>query len=125
MQRCTDFTKITTCEGGRQEAAVRVRVPLRQPHKGPEPQKGPTGHLVKLQHIQEIEELAVLLAVLELDVVLLQSVQRELGLIIYKHLHGLCRKGQVGLTSGHLARRNLLVEGLHAAMIPGGPAAPQ
>merc|ERR1719336_2444938 len=44
-------------------------------------------HLVELQHIQELKELAVLLRVLQLDVVLPQPVQRELCLVINVHLH--------------------------------------
>jgi hypothetical protein len=38
--------------------------------------------LVELERVEELVELAVLLLLLELDVVLLQTVQRELGLVI-------------------------------------------
>ena len=48
-------------------------------------------HLVELEHVQQVEELAVLLAVLQLAVVLLQAVQSQLGLVVHKHLHGLKR----------------------------------
>merc|ERR1719237_716083 len=44
-------------------------------------------HLVELEGVEELEELPVLLRVLELDVVLLQPVQRQLGLVVHVHLH--------------------------------------
>lgn len=50
-------------------------------------------YLVKLQYVQEVEELAVLLVVLQLDVVLLEPVQRQLGLVVHKDFHGLERAG--------------------------------
>ena len=48
--------------------------------------------LVELERIQQLEELAVLLRVLQLDVVLLQPVQCQLGLVVDVDLHGLQRK---------------------------------
>ena len=51
------------------------------------PDAGP--HLVELQHIQQVKQLSVLLAVLQLTVVLLQAVEGQLGLVVHKHLHGL------------------------------------
>ena len=48
-----------------------------------------TAHLVELQHVQQVKELAVLLAVLQLAVVLLQAVEGQLRLVVHKHLHGL------------------------------------
>lgn len=46
-------------------------------------------YLVELQCIKKVKKLAVLLAVLQLGVVLLQAVEREFCLIIHKHFHGL------------------------------------
>lgn len=46
-------------------------------------------YLVELKDVQKFKELAVLLVVLELAVVLLQSVQGQLGVVINVHLHGL------------------------------------
>ena len=48
--------------------------------------------LVELERIQQLEELAVLLRVLQLDVVLLQPVQGQLGLVVDVDLHRLQRK---------------------------------
>ena len=45
--------------------------------------------LVELERIQQLEELAVLLRVLQLDVVLLQPVQCQLGLVVDVDLHGI------------------------------------
>merc|ERR1719264_2520225 len=44
-------------------------------------------HLVELQHIKKLKQLPVLLRVLQLDIVLPQPVQGELGLIVDVHLH--------------------------------------
>ena len=44
-------------------------------------------YLVELQDIKKLEELAVLLVVLQLDVVLLEAVEGELGLVVDVHLH--------------------------------------
>lgn len=119
MQRCTDFTNITTCEGGGGSQGQNPSQRLRAPGQATGVRKR---HLVKLQHIQEVKELAVLLTVLKLDVVLLQPMQRELGFVVHKHLHGLCRKerrkGQAGLTSGHPACRELSRSDSFAAMLP-------
>lgn len=49
-------------------------------------------HLVELENVEQVEELAVLLTVLQFAVVLLQAVQRQLRLIIHKHLHRLIIK---------------------------------
>ena len=46
-------------------------------------------YLVELQHVEEVEELSVLLTVLQLAVVLLQAMKCEFGLIIHEYLHGL------------------------------------
>lgn len=46
-------------------------------------------YLVELQCIKKVEKLAVLLAVLQLGVVLLQAVECKFGLIIHKYLHWL------------------------------------
>lgn len=46
-------------------------------------------YLVELQNVQQIEKFPVLLVVLQLDVVLLQAVQGQLGLVVHKDLHGL------------------------------------
>lgn len=67
-------------------------------------------YLVELQHIKQVKELAVLLAVLQLAVVLLQTVQRQLGLIIYKHLHGL-------QDTEYFRTSNLLFYGVNAKTI--------
>ena len=48
--------------------------------------------LVELEGIQQLEELPVLLRVLQLDVVLLQPVQGQLGLVVDVDLHRLQRK---------------------------------
>ena len=49
----------------------------------------PSIYLVELQNIKEVKELAVLLTVLQLAVVLLQTVECKFGLIIHEYLHGL------------------------------------
>ena len=46
-------------------------------------------YLVEFKQIEEVEELSVLLALLELDIVLLEAVQGQLSLIIYKHFKSL------------------------------------
>jgi len=46
-------------------------------------------HLVELEAVQQIVELSVLLALGELDKVLLKTVQSQLGLIIDVDLEGL------------------------------------
>lgn len=45
--------------------------------------------LVELEDIEKIKELPVLLVVLQFHVVLLQPVQRQLGLVIHEDLHRL------------------------------------
>lgn len=51
-------------------------------------------YLVELQDIKQVKELAVLLAVLQFGVVLLQAVECKFGLVIHKYFHGLQRKQQ-------------------------------
>lgn len=46
-------------------------------------------YLVELQRIEEVKQFAVLLAVLQLGVVLLQAVECEFGLIVHKYFHWL------------------------------------
>ena len=46
-------------------------------------------HLVELQNVEQLEEFAVLLVVLQLDVVLLEAVKGQLGLIVDVDLHRL------------------------------------
>ena len=48
-------------------------------------------YLIELEHIQQLEELPVLLGVLELNVVLSQTVQGQLGLVVDVDFHGLKR----------------------------------
>lgn len=50
---------------------------------------GQEGNLVELEDVEELEELLVLLILLELDVVLLEAVQRELGLVVHVDFHRL------------------------------------
>jgi hypothetical protein len=52
-----------------------------------------SSHLVELENVEQFEELPVLLAVLELDVVLLQAVQGQLRLVVNVHLHRLDTEG--------------------------------
>lgn len=52
----------------------------------------PSLYLVELQHVKQVEELAVLLTVLQLRVVLLQAVECKFGLVIHKYFHGLHRR---------------------------------
>lgn len=49
----------------------------------------PNSHLVELQDVEQVEEFAVLLAVLQFAVVLLQTVKGQFRLIVHKHLHRL------------------------------------
>ena len=49
-------------------------------------------YLVELQNVEELEEPPVLAAVLELDVVLLQTVKGQLGLVVNVHLHRVLEK---------------------------------
>ena len=51
----------------------------------------PSVYLVELQHVKKVKELAVLLAVLQLAVVLLQAVECKFGLVVHKYFHGLYR----------------------------------
>lgn len=53
-------------------------------------------HLVELQHIQEVKELSVLLVVLQLDVVLLEAVKCQLGLVVHKNFHRLGQPVEAG-----------------------------
>lgn len=46
-------------------------------------------HLIELQHVQQFEQFFVLLVLLQLNVMLLQTVQCQFGFIIDIHLHGL------------------------------------
>ena len=46
-------------------------------------------HLVELESIQKVIELAVLLGLLQTDEVLLQAVQGQLRVIVHKDLHRL------------------------------------
>lgn len=50
-------------------------------------------YLVELQSVHEIKELPVLLLVLEFDVVLLETVECQLGLVVHIHLHRLGGRG--------------------------------
>lgn len=52
----------------------------------------PSLYLVELQHVEQVKEFAVLLAVLQFGVVLLQTVECKFGLVVHKHFHGLYRK---------------------------------
>lgn len=54
----------------------------------------PSCYLVELQHVEQVKELAVLLAVLQLGVVLLQAVECEFGLVVHEYFHGLHRRRQ-------------------------------
>ncbi len=53
-------------------------------------------YLIELQHIQEVKELPVLLVVLQLDVVLLEAVKCQLGLVIHKNFHRLGQPVEAG-----------------------------
>lgn len=70
----------------------------------------PTGtlntDLVELEDIEKVKELPVLLVVLQFHVVLLQPVQRQLGLVIHEDLHRL-REGGVGQEEGRVGGLNL------------------
>ena len=49
-------------------------------------------YLVELEDVEELEELPVLLSVLQLDVVLLQAVEGQLGLVVDVDFHRLKRE---------------------------------
>ena len=51
--------------------------------------KSSNAYLVELESVQEIVELPVLAVLLQLDVVLLESVQGQLGLVVDKDFEGL------------------------------------
>jgi hypothetical protein len=53
---------------------------------------GTASHLVEVERVQEVVELAVLLPLLELEVVLLKTVERQLCLVIDKNLEWLAKK---------------------------------
>lgn len=57
---------------------------------------GISRYLVELQHIQEVKELPILLVVLQLDVVLLEAMKRQLGLIVHKNFHRLGQPVEAG-----------------------------
>lgn len=48
-----------------------------------------SGHLVELEGVEEVKKFPVLFAVLQFDVVLLESMQRQLCVIVHVHLHWL------------------------------------
>jgi len=50
-------------------------------------------NLVELKQIQEIKQLSILLTLLEFDIVLLETVQSQLCLIIYKYFKSLVKGG--------------------------------
>lgn len=52
-------------------------------------------HLVKLERVEQVVELAVLLLLLELEEVLLETVQRQLGLVVDVDLERLMSDGQL------------------------------
>lgn len=60
-------------------------------------------YLVELQDIKQVEELSVLLPVLQLDIVLLESMEGQFGLVVNVNFHGLwvdkMREGQGGVVS--------------------------
>lgn len=58
-------------------------------------------YLVKLENVEQVEKLAVLLAILQFAVVLLQAVQRQLRLVVHKHLHRL-----IAVTEGAEINKN-------------------
>ena len=47
--------------------------------------------LVELERVEQVKELSVLLVLLDLDVVLLEAVQGQLGLVVDEDFHGLQR----------------------------------
>ena len=71
MQRLTALTKMTTC---------KIMIPV---------DVSTTTRLIELELIEQFEELLVLLVLLQLDVVLLESVQRQLRLVVHVHFHRL------------------------------------
>jgi hypothetical protein len=46
-------------------------------------------YLIELQGIEQFKQLSVLLLVLQLDVVLLQTMQGELAVVVHVHFHRL------------------------------------
>jgi hypothetical protein len=65
---------------------------------------GKASYLVEVERVQEVVELAVLLRLLELEVVLLKTVERQLCLVIDKNLEWLAkktRKSEVCVTRGN------------------------
>lgn len=48
-----------------------------------------TPHLIELEDIEQLKQLAVLLVVLQLGIVLLQAVQCQFGVIVHIHFHRL------------------------------------
>lgn len=62
--------------------------------------------LVELEDIEKVKKLPVLLIVLQFHVVLLQPVQRQLGLVIHEDLHRL-REGGWGQEEGRVGGLNL------------------
>ena len=53
-----------------------------------------TTNLIEFQHIEQLEQLPVLLIILQLDVMLTQSVKCQFGLVIDVHLHRLHMNGE-------------------------------
>ena len=51
-------------------------------------------NLIEFQNIKQLEQLPVLLAVLQLDVMLTQPVKRQFGLVIDVNLHRLQMDGE-------------------------------
>jgi hypothetical protein len=65
---------------------------------------GKASHLVEVEGVQDLVELAVLLRLLELEVVLLKTVERQLCLVIDENLEWLAkktRKSEVCVTRGN------------------------
>jgi hypothetical protein len=46
-------------------------------------------HLVELEDVEQLKQLAVLFRILELDIMLLEAVEGKLSLVVNIHLHGL------------------------------------
>ena len=74
MVRCTDFMKMTTCK----------RRALASP-----PTARALAHLIELERVEQLDQFAILLVLFELDIMLLETVKRELGIVINVNFHRL------------------------------------
>lgn len=49
-------------------------------------------YLIEFKHVQQFKQFFIFFVLFKFNVMLLQTVQRQLGLVVYVHFHGLNKK---------------------------------